>query len=444
MIDEVLGAGDAYFSGKCIERMKNLTGNSETTVLFVSHDLASVQALCDRIIWIDRGRVRYDGDPLTAIKRYSDTVREQQENKLKIRDQKVQQKQAIILDKEEELYASLLFRFYSDQPYQAKIRKIQLFTGDELLTEIEVGMAMDNDNKDKSYIIDEKKLMCWHDSEKDEKGYFRSIDKNSGNYGHAPFQLGITKARKAESDFTLVVTGELIKGSHFNLELFDQNTGQYQLLKTLEDTAPLEVQQVKFGMEELFRLLPAKEKEQMQKSDQEAKEEEVPAVSEADVEYQDSSDCWITSAAVYDTEGKGKKVFPFEKQISGFSFEVEFSEEKTCFYFAFLIFTIRGDIVISQVQKVTSKGDRKYRIDIPIGDTRFGTGLYTASFGVYDELDVMDDSKPQSAIALIDRGLSFEIERPLEYGLSLGSVLPVLPIKVSAQNGGKCGCSSVV
>ena len=128
VIDEVLGAGDAYFSGKCIERMKNLTGNSETTVLFVSHDLASVQALCDRIIWIDRGRVRYDGDPLTAIKRYSDTVREQQENKLKIRDQKVQQKQAIILDKEEELYASLLFRFYSDQPYQAKIRKIQLFT----------------------------------------------------------------------------------------------------------------------------------------------------------------------------------------------------------------------------------------------------------------------------------------------------------------------------
>ena len=108
-----------------------------------------------------------------------------------------------------------------------------------MLTEIEVGMAMDNDNKDKSYIIDEKKLMCWHDSEKDEKGYFRSIDKNSGNYGHAPFQLGITKARKAESDFTLVVTGELIKGSHFNLELFDQNTGQYQLLKTLEDTAPL-------------------------------------------------------------------------------------------------------------------------------------------------------------------------------------------------------------
>lgn len=54
IIDEVLGAGDAYFSGKCVERMRSLTMDSGATVLFVSHDLASVQAICDRVIWPSR------------------------------------------------------------------------------------------------------------------------------------------------------------------------------------------------------------------------------------------------------------------------------------------------------------------------------------------------------------------------------------------------------
>ena len=44
IIDEVLGAGDAYFAGKCVERMKKLTEQSGATVLFVSHDLGSVQS----------------------------------------------------------------------------------------------------------------------------------------------------------------------------------------------------------------------------------------------------------------------------------------------------------------------------------------------------------------------------------------------------------------
>lgn len=70
IIDEILGAGDAYFACKCMERMKELTERSGATVLFVSHDLGSVQQMCERVIWVDHGRIVMDDDPITVTKAY--------------------------------------------------------------------------------------------------------------------------------------------------------------------------------------------------------------------------------------------------------------------------------------------------------------------------------------------------------------------------------------
>ena len=78
MIDEVLGAGDAYFAGKCFERMRQIAIDSGATVLFVSHDLASVQKLCDRVVWLERGCVRLDGEPLDVSKAYYKTVQQEE------------------------------------------------------------------------------------------------------------------------------------------------------------------------------------------------------------------------------------------------------------------------------------------------------------------------------------------------------------------------------
>lgn len=86
IIDEVLGAGDAYFIGKSQERMKQLTESSGTTVLFVSHDLGSVQQICNRVIWIDRGRIVADGPPLEVTKVYYASILKQEEERLKARN----------------------------------------------------------------------------------------------------------------------------------------------------------------------------------------------------------------------------------------------------------------------------------------------------------------------------------------------------------------------
>jgi lipopolysaccharide transport system ATP-binding protein len=64
-----LAVGDAGFQKKCIQAMEGMR-NSGRTVLFVSHNLAAVENLCSRGIWIDGGRIRMDGGAKEIIKAY--------------------------------------------------------------------------------------------------------------------------------------------------------------------------------------------------------------------------------------------------------------------------------------------------------------------------------------------------------------------------------------
>jgi lipopolysaccharide transport system ATP-binding protein len=59
--DEVLAVGDAEFQRKCLGKMRE-AASSGRTVIFVSHNQAAVASLCTRAIWLDRGRVRLEGD----------------------------------------------------------------------------------------------------------------------------------------------------------------------------------------------------------------------------------------------------------------------------------------------------------------------------------------------------------------------------------------------
>jgi len=59
VIDEALAVGDAFFTQKCSRFLKSF--RERGTLLFVSHDMESVKALCDRAIWIDRGQLKQEG-----------------------------------------------------------------------------------------------------------------------------------------------------------------------------------------------------------------------------------------------------------------------------------------------------------------------------------------------------------------------------------------------
>lgn len=67
IVDETLSVGDARFVAKCLRRIRDIKDRG-ATILFVSHDVSTVRTLCDRAIWIDRGRIVEQGDvfPVTG------------------------------------------------------------------------------------------------------------------------------------------------------------------------------------------------------------------------------------------------------------------------------------------------------------------------------------------------------------------------------------------
>jgi ABC-type polysaccharide/polyol phosphate transport system ATPase subunit len=69
LIDEVFGVGDEFFMRKCMDRMHALMDVGTTTV-FVSHNLDFLVGQCDRLIWLDRGRVVMDGAAEEVAKAY--------------------------------------------------------------------------------------------------------------------------------------------------------------------------------------------------------------------------------------------------------------------------------------------------------------------------------------------------------------------------------------
>lgn len=69
LIDEALSVGDLYFRQRCLRRVHEMRARG-TTIVFVSHSTGDVQAIGDRVLWLERGRVRDLGAPDDVVNRY--------------------------------------------------------------------------------------------------------------------------------------------------------------------------------------------------------------------------------------------------------------------------------------------------------------------------------------------------------------------------------------
>jgi ABC-type polysaccharide/polyol phosphate transport system ATPase subunit len=75
LVDEVLAVGDAAFQQKCLDRMRTVL-NQGTTLVFVSHDLAAVEATCSQGIWLRDGSVEEQGPVRDVLRSYRQSVEE--------------------------------------------------------------------------------------------------------------------------------------------------------------------------------------------------------------------------------------------------------------------------------------------------------------------------------------------------------------------------------
>lgn len=63
IVDEVLSVGDFQFQQKCEERIRRMKEQG-TTLLFVSHSIDQVQSLCSKVVWLEKGHLKMQGDSM--------------------------------------------------------------------------------------------------------------------------------------------------------------------------------------------------------------------------------------------------------------------------------------------------------------------------------------------------------------------------------------------
>lgn len=83
IVDEVLSVGDSYFQHKSFDRIRQFKDKG-TAILFVSHSMGDVRALCDRVLLLDKGGVLKDGAPDEVTDYYNAMMAEKENAKLSV------------------------------------------------------------------------------------------------------------------------------------------------------------------------------------------------------------------------------------------------------------------------------------------------------------------------------------------------------------------------
>ena len=68
LVDEVLAVGDVNFQKKCLDKMHSMT--REKTVVFVSHNMEAIKSICDRVIYLENGRIKKSGIAQSVVNYY--------------------------------------------------------------------------------------------------------------------------------------------------------------------------------------------------------------------------------------------------------------------------------------------------------------------------------------------------------------------------------------
>ena len=100
VVDEALSVGDASFKRKCKDKINEIIA-AGTTVLYVSHNPESVKEICDRAIYLRKGKLIYDGDVNEAFKTYQ-TFKEEEKAKKEAKKKKEKEAKEAAKKKEAE------------------------------------------------------------------------------------------------------------------------------------------------------------------------------------------------------------------------------------------------------------------------------------------------------------------------------------------------------
>ena len=92
LVDEILGVGDINFQSKCANKIYEMKRNG-TTIILVTHDMSTIDRLCDYAVWLDHGKKIAEGSPKEIQNAYLKYMAEEQEERQKLEETKEKMKE---------------------------------------------------------------------------------------------------------------------------------------------------------------------------------------------------------------------------------------------------------------------------------------------------------------------------------------------------------------
>jgi lipopolysaccharide transport system ATP-binding protein len=192
IIDEILGAGDAYFFSKSMERMKRLVLESGASVLLVSHSLGHILQFCDETIWIERGRIMKRGNSMEVVNAYDGFIRTLDERRIRGKNSKLRSRTvpSFLLDQYGDT-VSFIFTLQGPVGSTADISNVQLLRNDQIEDEIRIGDVQDSTTAFPAFILVDNSH--WSKPARDNGVHFRSLtvsgETSSAATGQGVFYL---------------------------------------------------------------------------------------------------------------------------------------------------------------------------------------------------------------------------------------------------------------
>lgn len=416
IVDEILGAGDAYFAQKSSQRMATLTGEG-TTLLFVSHDISAVQMMCDRAIWIDRGRVVADGPPHEVSRKYAASIRRQAEMRLKAENFKLLRAQVESFDGAEGS-EPLVCRFIGADgaaPSRLRIRSIGALTGDGVdLEPLVVGSARDNDVDEPIHLLTATGFMNWSEQLRDGRGPYREIGDFGGVYAHAPFSLKRRHGTIAGHSVDEVTIEVVHDGTPQAEILVQQHTADgYRTIATIGPGSPPATRGRLVAESAVASALVEE------------------ALFDIDARY-GSDPSAVRAVRFSGDDGVPRFVFDMGEAMN-IEIDLDLSDEVTTPVAVVAMYSMDGRCA-SQVWSPRMPGFAGgATITARFDPLRVGRGDYLVSVGVFDGLD--DDEPAADPVCVLDRSFKVRIGYASGWRIERGAALQEALFDVELQDG---------
>lgn len=408
IVDEILGAGDSYFVGKCIQRMKDITANG-TTVLFVSHDMSAVQMLCDRAIWIHSGSVRADGPTLDISKKYLRHIREEEEIRLAAKASSIALTSARKI-KSGSAFQTLFRLVVPGNPSLAPKDACSVFgisasIDGQAISSWSASSAEENKGIE---VLDDPKLMNWRIG-KEKKSHPVVFKDWGGEYGHAPF---VVFHGEPLSTMDITLSCRYSGEEQIQIEVFNNEINEYQEIGHLESRD--EVGEFSFRVERESSQEEAPDQaEQVESSDEEGANDsygsgELKIERFGFIDEDDQSRHTIYSGAPVRARFE---YFAAEQVHRPIPVLAVYRPDGTC---AMQIVGIETGI---SLDKVEGRG----MVDVIFDPLYLGPGDYMCSVAFFVEMDPVDPKEPK-AYDLHDRCYPLKVLPPHGYNLEIGTV----------------------